>query len=321
MKRKIGLLIIIIALVFCVSGCNLRERRRKLLIEFYTKDAEEVFVQFEGVLMAIEEDEEYYFLMIKPTWCEYSYSLPSSIQEYPYMGENASELEEIPIGSVIKYRTNPYAIFQSGMGEIRGVMELYYNDKCYLSFKDGQQAMLDWVEKAYAPNSKDYPWEWRADPDAVVVEYVKWYIPLQDTLFLDYYNEFYNNSDNHMQLKGVITEKNIVQKEIKVRIVEYDNLYFEFFEGDLPTEILFNVICEDEKLEGLQIGDEISFKTGITNYIPNMPIPMLEIYKDGINYLEFEEGKDNYLEFLSTYTVVINYARVIKDDPQRIFYE
>lgn len=102
--------------------------------------------------------------------------------------------------------------------------------------------------------------------------------------------KYYSDDSNYINLNGVII-----------------SMYYSEWEIDITTEnsnftgegyVKFHVMNGWHLVDEMEIGDEISFVTAPMDFYNGHIIPIVALEKDGQTYLSFEDGKEDYLQWI-----------------------
>ena len=103
-------------------------------------------------------------------------------------------------------------------------------------------------------------------------------------------NEKYSNNQNYVVLTGTIVE------------VVREGYVFEIKSEDLKSYLNYDTErfkIHGKPIEDLNVGDEIVFTTVVFHFYNGHVLPIVELKKDGIVLLSFEEGKQNLLRWVN----------------------
>lgn len=118
--------------------------------------------------------------------------------------------------------------------------------------------------------------------------------PLRDKM-IDYYSE----NENYEELYGIIISVNTIES-IKESIMEI-NILTENHNFPISAETgygSFVIIDYDKYSFDLKMDDEIIFKSAPMYFYNGHYLPIVSIEKNGKILLAFNEGKENYLDWI-----------------------
>ena len=104
-------------------------------------------------------------------------------------------------------------------------------------------------------------------------------------------NEKYSNDQNYVVLTGTIVEV-VLEGSVLVIKSEDLKLYHENYDTD-------RFMIYGGPIEDLNVGDEIVFTTVVFYFYNGHILPIVELKKDGVVLLSFEEGKQNLLGWVN----------------------
>lgn len=107
--------------------------------------------------------------------------------------------------------------------------------------------------------------------------------------------EHYGNDEYYIETSGIITNIDYEEKRITIRGTNPED------EVLMGREFVFE-LCSDEKiLSNLFVGDEIDFMTTYFDFYNGDISRLAMIEKDGVEYLSFEQGKQDLLDWINEY--------------------
>ena len=114
-------------------------------------------------------------------------------------------------------------------------------------------------------------------------------VVLGDRILADQMISKYSDDQNYVELSGTV-----VECDEDWLVIRCDELikYIPYQTGDCPYEIY-----STEPIS-LDVGDEIRFVTVPFHFYNGHDLPIVELTKDGVTLLEFEEGKENLLNWV-----------------------
>ena len=112
--------------------------------------------------------------------------------------------------------------------------------------------------------------------------------------------DFYNQNSNYVQLTGVVMKmeclEELDQLRIGVKILTENHSFSSVVENEYVDFVIVNWSVNSFELK---INDTIDFTSAPFYFYNGHIYPIVEIKKDGQEYLSFHEGKDNYLKWIN----------------------
>lgn len=121
-------------LVVCLTGCNLSNQKlAKRMIEKYSEDKN--YVALVGEVIEISENN----IVIKCEELSYYISYEDELCDYYIYSDKCIELQS---GDEIKFTTVPFHFYN---GHKLPIVELKTDEKTLLSFEEGKENLINWV--------------------------------------------------------------------------------------------------------------------------------------------------------------------------------
>lgn len=106
--------------------------------------------------------------------------------------------------------------------------------------------------------------------------------------------EVYSNDDNYITLKGEIVEINNTNNEILLSIKCEELKQYLPHESDICEYLIFS-----EQIVDLYVGDIITFVTAKVRFKYIKWLPIVSINKNNTTILNFEDGKNNLINWVN----------------------
>lgn len=105
--------------------------------------------------------------------------------------------------------------------------------------------------------------------------------------------EYYSEDSNFVELTGIVKEKN--QNNTLTVEVLTKSAEFELYNMEVGDFMLYTNV---EILDNIELEDEIAFTSAPRQFYDGHKWPIVALSKGGQKLLSFEEGKENYINWI-----------------------
>ncbi len=115
--------------------------------------------------------------------------------------------------------------------------------------------------------------------------------------------EYYENDENYISTEGCITGLRYYESDDRLDVDLNLKSDFSKFPGntyDYGGRSSFMIINYSQLSFRFYIGDTIKITSAPSIFYDGQDCPIVQLEKDGVEYLSFEEGKAAYLDWIKT---------------------